>query len=480
MVKRLIPVNKSSEAISPRRFQPVMQSPSVFIVGQPAEVRHHVASLESRIPLRIVDADKVTQVARPGDLAIFVSEHFDRFRFACRSLKKRQVATLYLIDGILEWRNAWENRPDEPACPFAMRPVLAHKAACIGPSQARVIESWGNIGKTEVVGVPRFDGLSTRPSPVASRGTCRILVMTAKTPGFTDQQLKRVKQSLQDLKSWLDRQADETHANRSIEVIWRLTGGLDQELGVVNQLNDLTGNELATVLAKVDAVVSTPSTAMLEAMIMGIPVAALDYHNCPSYLQNAWSIRAADHIDSVMRELVSPAETKMAFQQFQLRDMVYRDTNATDRLERLVREMIRISGDQLGTCQPLKFPNQILESAQETVADSFVHEKYYPQIEEFSCTDLVELQVELSHARREIRHLNRVQSQLRHELGQAHQIFEQIQSHPIAGPIVQIRQRVLDWLAGFRAQKIPLESRLNSPSLPSACQDPHSSPLSGN
>ena len=363
---------------------------------------------------------------------------------------------------------------------YAMRPVLAHKAACIGPSQARVIESWGNIGKTEVVGVPRWDGLATSASRLTSRRNCRFLVMTAKTPGFTDQQLARVKQSLQDLKSWFDRQADQPIQGRSVEVIWRLTAGLEEELGVANQLNDFSGKELATVLSKVDAVVSTPSTAMLEAMIMGLPVAALDYHNCPSYLQNAWSIRSADHINSVMPELVSPAETKMAFQRLQLRDAVLRETSATDRLERLISEMIRIAGEQIGIGQRLKFPKQILQPIQGCDADSFVHKRFYPNVEEFARNDWTELQVELSHARREIRHLNRVQSQLRSELEQAHQIFEQIQRHPIAGPIVQIRQKVLDWLAGFRARKIPVESRLNPPPLPAPCQDPHSSPLSGN
>jgi hypothetical protein len=459
-----------------------MQSSSIYIVGQPAEVQHHVASLEKRLRLRMVGADEVVRVARPGDLAIFFSEHFDRFRFACRSLKKQQVATLYMIDGILEWRNAWENRPDEPACPYAMRPVLSHKAACVGPSQARVLESWGNVGKTEIVGIPRLDELSARERHVLPTDPIKILVMTAKTPGFTEQQTQRVKHSLRDLKAWFDRYAENSCHGRPIDVVWRLTAGLEQDLGVVNQLNELSGSELASVLNGVDAVISTPSTAMLEAMIMGLPVAALDYHNSPSYLPTSWSIRSADQIDPVISELVAPSESKMLFQRMQFSEALYRTTCATDRLEKLVTEMIRISNDQIRGKQPLQFPSQILESFGRTkcIADSsFEHQRVYPDVEEFSRHDLSELQVELSHARREIRHLQQEQTQLLAELQQAHEIFEQIHRHPVAGPVVRIRQKVLGWLASLKSQKHHKPQLVSSP-LPANRPDPHSSPLSEN
>ncbi len=139
-----------------------MSQASVFFVGQPGEVAHHAAPFQSRLNVQIVEPHEVLQKSSPGDLAIFYSEHFDRFRDACQRLKQQNVATLYMIDGILEWRNAWENRRDEVACPYTMRPVLAHKVACIGNSQARVLESWGNQGKTEVIGIPRLDGYPNR------------------------------------------------------------------------------------------------------------------------------------------------------------------------------------------------------------------------------------------------------------------------------------------------------------------------------
>ncbi len=113
-----------------------MAPQSIFFVGTQTEVGHHASPLQKRLANVVVaPPEDVLSTARPADLAIFSSEHFDRFRDACCQLKQRDVATLYLIDGILEWRNAWDNRKNEPACPWTMRPVLSHKVACIGPSQ---------------------------------------------------------------------------------------------------------------------------------------------------------------------------------------------------------------------------------------------------------------------------------------------------------------------------------------------------------
>ena len=51
---------------------------------------------------------------------------------------------------------------------------------------------------------------------------------------------------------------------------------------------------------------------------------------------------------------------------------------------------------------------------------------------------------ELAQARREILHLQGELAQARNELAQAHRIFDEIHSHPIAGPIVRIRQRLVN------------------------------------
>ena len=70
----------------------------------------------------------------------------------------------------------------------------------------------------------------------------------------------------------------------------------------------------------------------------------------------------------------------------------------------------------------------------------------FPSVLEFQETDLVETQTQLAHARRHIDHLDDRIAELESELKQAHQIFDEIHDHPIAGPIVRIRERLLTTL----------------------------------
>ena len=92
--------------------------PVVYFAGNDHTVGHHAAPLESQFDVRVLSPEQIVQQATAGDLVVFYTEHFDSFREASLQLSKKNVATLYMIDGILEWRNAWENSPDEVACPY--------------------------------------------------------------------------------------------------------------------------------------------------------------------------------------------------------------------------------------------------------------------------------------------------------------------------------------------------------------------------
>ena len=307
----------------------IMTSSKVFFVGTPAEVEHHVRPVADELDVRIIAPEDVVGAATAGDVAIFFSEHFDRFRQAVTQLKTNNVATLYMIDGILEWRNSWENRADEVASPYAMRPVLSHKVACIGENQAQVLNSWGNAGKTEIVGVPRFDcyvnedvtprdvgSVSPQQAKQAKQSKpFRVLVMTAKTPAFTDAQWETVRKSLTDCKSYFDRNAD------SIEAVWRLTAGLADHIGVKNSMSDLTGGQLRDQLQTVDAVISTPSTAVVESMLAAKPTALLNYFDCPSYLNVAWQIRHSGEFDTVVNSLNNPTAGDCTFNRISCKEL---------------------------------------------------------------------------------------------------------------------------------------------------------------
>ena len=428
-----------------------MRTSNVFFVGTSAEVEHHIRPVADQLNVRVIDAGEVVNVAEAGDVAMFFSEHFDRFRQSITELKRKNVATIYMIDGILEWRNAWENRTDEVACPFTMRPVLSHKVACIGENQARVLNGWGNEGKTEIVGVPRFDRYLAQDSPETSQKKnerFRLLVMTAKTPAFADSQWATVRQAIADCKSFADANVD------SVEVVWRLTAGLDEYVGVQNSTSDLTGAQLYDQLNNVDAVLCTPSTAVVESMLAGKPTALLNYFDCPSYLNLPWNVNHVSQLASVVAQLKQPDLRKLHFQNQQLQQILYRESLASERLVALVRAVQDLAIEQIGLGQELSFsPNLLpMPGASAVRFDSRV---MFPTMPEFAERDLVETQTQLAHARRHIGHLNHRISELEAELRQAHQIFDQIHGHPIAGPVVRIRERVLAMLQSFRPKAHP-------------------------
>jgi hypothetical protein len=312
-----------------------------------------------------------------------------------RQAVERGILVLILADGILEYRNTWEHPGIIDGSIF--QPVLGHKIACIGRSQARVLESWGNAGKCEVVGLPRLDKFSSLSRRNRSPGEAfRVLIITARTPFFNDEQSRRITQSLRDIKAFFGGRS--VLGGIPIEVIWRLTGGLDREIGVASNFTTTNGSELADQLQEVDAVVSTPSTAMLEAMLLGLPTAVLDYCNAPQYVPCAWSITAASHIESVVRELTSPPEPKMLFQETILHDALECRTPATHRMVQLIRGMLDSAAIQASG--QLHIPFQILVQPQHIERESrYLPRKLHPRQSAFCVESLEAAQVELAHLR---------------------------------------------------------------------------------
>jgi hypothetical protein len=362
-----------------------------------------------------------------------------------------------MIDGVLEWRNAWENQPDEIACPHTMRPVLSHKVACIGANQARTLSSWGNQSKVEIVGVPRFDRYFIgdrfdHPKPltrsVQSESPMSILVVTAKTPAFTNQQMDTVKRSLLDLKSYADQPAN------NVQLRWRLTAGLDSFLGVENQATDLTGGQLHDQLQTVDAVIATPSTSVIEAMLCDLPTAVLNYHVCPTYLSAAWQINGPDQLAAVIRELRARPAAKMMFQRETLSQTLACQSSATENMQTLIQMMADSANQQIAAGKKLCFPHPLLSLAAVTHG-SIDHVQLFPDEEAFQQSNTLELQALLSNAHRHIKQQENRIAVLEAELTEAHGIFEQINNHPLAGPVVRLRKRILKVLsAGSRTEVI--------------------------
>ena len=295
----------------------------------------------------------------PDDAGIIISHmhyRWEEISTLRRLTETNRVPVLILSDGILEYRNTWEH-PDLPeGCIF--QPLCGHKLACLGRGQARVVESWGNPGCCEVVGLPRLDSLNSTPkTPIRTEGPFRLLIATANTPAFTQQQ----RQSLVDsLKYLVDRFRRKPNVSgRPVELIWRLTDGLSTEL----ELPELPDDQLPPMheaIDQADAVITSPSTLYLESIRRDRPTAVLDYWNSPMYVTPAWSISANAQVDQVLSQLADPPAHRMMFQNFVLHEQLECLSDATPRLIQLIDAMVEATRVAKAKNQSLKLPARML------------------------------------------------------------------------------------------------------------------------
>jgi hypothetical protein len=210
---------------------------------------------------------------------------------------------------------------------------------------------------------------------------------------------------------------------------------LDASIGVQNQLADTTGQDLATALASVDAVISTPSTAMLEGMLQGVPVALLDYHHCPIYGPAAWTIASRDALPRTMRELISPPPEKRDLQRFLLADALQLESSATDRMVELILAMGREAQAAAEAKRTLAFPNRMLSGDEQTPPTISAASLGFANVggATSQSSEVVALQADLAQARRELK-------LVRGELAQAHAILHGLQTHPITGTFFKAGQ----------------------------------------
>ncbi len=338
----------------------------------------------------------------PADAGIIITHMHYRWDeiSALRSIyESTRIPILILADGILEYRNTWQNPTIAEGSIF--QPLIGHKLACIGNSQARHIESWGNSGKCEVTGLPRFDSVfDSEYLPIQKEGPFRLLIATANTPAFDAPQRNRVVQSIEALRKRLEKNGKIN--GRSIEITWRLTDGLHEELNLPRHLNNSASPiPLSDMVELSDAVITTPSTLYLDSVTKKRPTAILDFNNAPAYINSAWTISAPLHINDVLNELENPPPPKMFYQQTALRDHLEHRGSAKQRIHQLIETMVEIGVKAKTSNQPLQFPAQILKAnsreiqAAETDWDTHC---LYPNNPVFQNTQVTRLQQELNQA----------------------------------------------------------------------------------
>ena len=352
-------------------------------------------------PTRVIDTP-VEDWTPPDDAGLIVTH--EQFRWESASTLRRiktetKLPILILCDGVLEYRNSWQNPKIAPGSLY--QTLFGHKLACLGRAPARIIESFGQVGACEVVGQPRFDLLQKSEClPVQNEGPFRLLVTTARTPAFTEDQHKNVVEGLRQIQERFERNCGA--AGRKISLNWRLPDDIREELGI-----DPTPIELgkkpsvSEAIENSDAVITTPSTVYLDSLIKRRPTAILDFNNCPSFVPSAWTISAAKHINPVLEELAVPPPAKMLFQRMTLHDQLELDGNSETRLFKLFQVMIDAGVKARKNDADLILPPKILPDPRHGFSapdDDFDLQALFPQSMAHQQSDIALLQQELAHA----------------------------------------------------------------------------------
>ena len=333
------------------------------------------------------------QSITPDSISHVIPDSFDVVVTTCeydpvsidmvRHIKALGIPVLLVLDGVLEWRNNWDrpfDRNDAVQVPFLL-PAFSDKIACIGRSQARLLEAWGNWGKCEITGCPRLDRLIKKKS---QQDKNIVLLASSRTPGFSSEQQQAFYRGFLDVRKYCEQ--------NNIQIEWRITDPIRTWMNLESAPGDFTGKELSEVLEHVRAVISMPSTVVLESMLSGIPTAVIDYTNSPVYVPAAWTITAPEHMGPVVQGLLNPDPKRLLHQDICLHDSLECQTPATPRLIELIRRMGMAHREK----RPL--PDRILNIPGMVSAmpeQPFPLDACFPRNEFYQNRDMVELQAAL-------------------------------------------------------------------------------------
>ncbi len=333
-------------------------------------------------------ADPEAVVALAPDAVLLSREWTPEWRLVAAACRRASIPVIYVMDGVIEWSYLWNNQSYiRPAGGTFLQPMVADHLCVIGRHPARILASLGLGARTHLVGLPRLDTYD-RGRRVTAGATPRVLIATARTAGHDPEQQLMARRALRDLKAFFD-------ATPGVMPVWRIAADLAEDIEVAP---DIAGS-FADALATASALISLPSTCVLEAMLKGVPVAQLDYRAVPLYVASAWEIRAADHIPAVVQELLYPPPEKLAWQNACLADEL-EPGDASARLAEVVTTAIRERG---ATLSALSSPAAPITPAAAPGVGALDFRQVHSELSTFAAAPATTLAYELDAAHRLLR-----------------------------------------------------------------------------
>jgi hypothetical protein len=357
------------------------------------------------LAIEYVIVDETFQFTLPyPDIVLTVSDWRAEIARVLLDAKTLNIPSLLFQDGTLDWiiQNEGELYGGTGG-PTHFHPILTDKMAVIGHQSARIISSWNDVSKVEVVGFPilqneieeakkyRLESKKEATKPL------NVLITSTRQGWFCERQKIAFIEALQDLKTYFEKQ-------KNVSVNWRLSRNLAEIIGVENEMKVKESVELVPLIKEADLIISAQSTVVVEAMIHGKPVAIIDYLNAPQYYGTAWLINAKSQIASTVESMMKAEPNRMLYQEYQLQDILSMELNAIERSKVLIEKMVEFRKEN----NSIDFPANLLNFNEpfQTIQHTYTTQEIFPAVAqhyEIEKEDLAKLVTRYSHENKRLK-----------------------------------------------------------------------------
>ena len=275
---------------------------------EPPARHHHYIALVEQPGIEwagVVAPPWEESLAGKVDALVVSCEYFWVNRLAIAACQRLGIPTYHVLDGILEWRNLFENPRTtvaENGAPL-YRPLISDHTFAMGEIQRLTLQWLGNAN-VHAFGLPRFDALPVKPcrvGPVEERP--KVLIATANTPWFSEEQKARFCEEF-------GRLVDLLRPRRDLAIEWRVAEPVAVEFGLANS----TQQPSTEALQSAAALITTPSSLAIEAMRLGVPTLVFDPYACPILNPSAWHATSASTVLHLLPSILNPDAERAGLQ----------------------------------------------------------------------------------------------------------------------------------------------------------------------
>jgi hypothetical protein len=252
-------------------------------------------------------------------LVITCIDHSDFSNNAIGLARRNGIKTVLLMDGVFEFSNSINN----PYLKKINKKLLLNRMydSIITPDKY-TNEIFDNISKSYYY-MPKHSVVkeSYRNPPKRSK---KFLITTANTAYFDDSEFNILIRLLKEISRVLD--------NNKIEYSYRI---FDEK--ILKQLSASVINDKESsfdeTLQNYHALISTPSTVVCGAILMGMPVCVLSYRDVPLRTASGWVYHEGLNFDKILQSMLDSDKDRMRWQSLLLPNNVVPLNEIIDLLE---------------------------------------------------------------------------------------------------------------------------------------------------